>query len=48
MDATLLQAKQRASELGADAIKEVKINVTPTGVYGAGSVSVDGIAIRWK
>lgn len=48
MEATLLQAKQRASELGADAIKETKISVAPTGVYGAGSVSVDGIAIRWK
>ncbi len=48
MEATLFQAKQRASELGADAIKEVKIGVAPTGVYGAGSVSVDGIAIRWR
>lgn len=48
MESTLLQAKTRASELGGDAIKEVRINVAPTGVYGAGSVSIDGVVIRWK
>ena len=47
MDAALMEARRRASALGADAIKEVRIYVAPTGTVGSGSVSVDGVAIRW-
>lgn len=47
MDAAILEARKRASSLGADAIKDVRVYVAPTGTVGAGSVSVDGVAIRW-
>lgn len=48
MDAAILEARRRASSLGADALKEVRVYVAPTGTVGAGSVSVDGVAIRWR
>lgn len=48
IDLAVAQARERAASLGADALKEVRIQVAPTGVYGAGSVSVDAIAIRWR
>ena len=47
-ESAMNQLKSRASDLGADAVKEVSIYVAPTGTVGAGSVSVDGVAIRWK
>jgi hypothetical protein len=48
MDAAILEARRRASSLGADALKDVRVYVAPTGTVGAGSVSVDGVAIRWR
>lgn len=48
IESTLNQLKIRAAELGADAVTEVLIRIAPTGTIGAGSVSVDGIAVRWK
>ena len=48
IDLAVAQARERAAALGADALKDVRIQVAPTGVYGAGSVSVDAIAIRWR
>jgi hypothetical protein len=48
MEAAILEARRKASTLGADAIKELKVYVAPTGTWGSGSVSVDGVAIRWN
>lgn len=47
-ESALNRLKVRASEVGADAVKEVSILVAPTGAVSAGSASVDGVAIRWK
>ena len=48
MEYTLAEFKKKASEIGADAIIEVEFYHAKTGTIGAGSVSIDGVAVRWK
>ena len=45
---TLAEFKKKAAELGADAVIDVELYKAKTGTVGAGSVSIDGIAVRWK
>jgi len=47
-EAAVEQLRIRARQLGADAVKNVTIGVGAPGTIGAGSVSVSGVAIRWK
>jgi hypothetical protein len=47
-EAAIEQLRVRARELGADALKNLTINVGSPGTIGARSVSASAVAIRWK